>query len=67
MCGAVPLLTPGMTSVPSHGCTTVLNLALAKAYHEEELKARGEIFGAPRPPAEPVLNDSLGSWLAMED
>ena len=63
MCGAVPMLT----SVPSHSCTTVLNLALAKAYHEVELKPRGEIFGAPRPREEPGMDDGLGTWLAMDD
>ena len=56
-----------LTSVPSHSCTTVLNLALAKAYHEVELKPRGEIFGAPRPREEPGMDDGLGTWLAMDD
>ena len=72
LCGAAPQLVEGLRWLPTHHCAAALNYAVAKDFHEHELRHQGAIFGTARRAdgltagLEEAAPDTLSAWLGMD-
>lgn len=67
-----PQLAGGLRQLPTHNYAAVLNFAIAKNFHEQELCRHGAIYGMARQSdglsagLEEASPGNLSAWLGMD-